>query len=141
LSKENIAIVQSLYDAFARGDVPSVLGALSPGIEWREAENFPYADRNPYIGPDAVLQGIFMRVGAEWDGFAATPERLLDAGDTVVALGRYTGKYKATGKSVNAQFVHVWSLEDGKAVRFQQYTDTLQVAEAVLKGQAAVQDR
>jgi hypothetical protein len=141
LSKENVAIVQSLYDAFARGDVPAVLGALSPGIEWREAENFPYADRNPYIGPEAVLQGIFMRVGAEWDGFGATPERLLDAGDTVVALGRYTGKYKASGKSVNAQFVHVWSLENGKAIRFQQYTDTLQFAQAILKGQAAVLDR
>ncbi len=123
-------MVQSLYDAFARGDVPAVLGSMSSGIEWREAENFLYADRNPYTGPSAVLEGVFMRIGAEWDGFAATPERLLDAGDTVVSLGRYTGKYKATGKSVDAQFVHVWLLENGKAVRFQQYTDTLQFAEA-----------
>jgi ketosteroid isomerase-like protein len=130
LSQNNVTIVQSLYDAFARGDVPAVLGSLSAGIDWREAENFPYADRSPYIGPDAVLQGVFMRVGTEWEGFGATPERLLDAGDTVVALGRYTGTYKATGKSVNAQFVHIWSLENGKAVRFQQYTDTLQFAQA-----------
>ena len=121
--------MRSLYGAFARGDVPAVLGGLAAGIEWREAENFIYADGNPYIGPDAVLQGIFMRVGMEWDGFAATPERMLDAGDTVVTLGRYTGSYKATGKSINAQFVHVWSLENGKVVRFQQYTDTLQFAE------------
>ena len=122
--------MRSLYGAFARGDVPAVLGGMASGIEWREAENFIYADRNPYIGPDAVLQGVFMRVGMEWDGFAATPERLLDAGDTVVTLGRYTGKCKATGKSINAQFAHVWSLENGKVVRFQQYTDTLQVAQA-----------
>ena len=130
MSQENVEIVRSLYAAFARGDVPAVLGGMAPAIDWREADNFIYADGNPYIGPDAVLQ-IFLRVGVEWDGFAATPERFLDAGDTVVVPGRYTGKHKATGKSIDAQFAHVWSLENGKVARFQQYTDTLQVAQAV----------
>lgn len=130
MSQANVEMVKSLYGAFARGDVPAVLAGLDAKVEWREADNFIYADGNPYIGPDAVLQGVFMRVGMEWDGFAATPERLLDAGDTVVSLGRYTGKYKATGKRIDAQFVHVFSLENGKVVRFQQYADTLQVAQA-----------
>ena len=130
MSQANVEIVKSLYGAFGRGDVPAVLAGLDAKVEWREAENFIYADGNPYIGPDAVLQGVFMRVGTEWDGFAATSERLLDAGDTVVSLGRYTGKYKATGKRIDAQFVHVFSLENGKVVRFQQYADTLQVAQA-----------
>jgi uncharacterized protein len=130
LSQANVEIVRSLYGAFARGDVPAVLAGLDAKVEWREADNFIYADGNPYIGHDAVLQGVFMRVGMEWDGFAATSERLLDAGDTVVSLGRYTGKYKATGKRIDAQFVHVFSVENGKVVRFQQYTDTLQVAQA-----------
>ncbi len=130
MSQANVEIVRSLYGAFARGDVPAVLAGLDAKVEWREADNFIYADGNPYIGHDAVLQGVFMRVATEWDGFAATSERLLDAGDTVVSLGRYTGEYKATGKRIDAQFVHVFSLENGKVVRFQQYADTLQVAQA-----------
>jgi uncharacterized protein len=95
---------------------------------WNEAENFPYADKNPYVGPDAIVQGIFMRLATEWDGFTVAPEEILDAGDTVVVLGRYRGSYKTTGKPQNTQMVHVWRVQDGKVAQFQQYADTLQVA-------------
>lgn len=133
MSEENLNIVRGLYDAFAKGDVQSILGNLDKEIEWNEAENFLYADRNPYIGPEAVLTGVFMRLGTQWDKFTCTPERLIDAGDsTVVVLGRYSGGYLRTGKKVNAQMVHVWELRDGKVYKFQQYTDTKQFADAVL---------
>ncbi len=128
MSEENVALVRGIYDAFAAGDIPGVLGRMSPDIVWNEAENFPYADRNPYRGPDAVLGGVFARIGAEWDGFAVVPEELLDAGDTIVMLGRYKGSCKATGMAQNTQVVHVWRIADGKATAFQQYADTLQVA-------------
>jgi uncharacterized protein len=128
MSKENVALIQGIYDAFAKGDVPGVLGRMSPGIVWNEAENFPYADRNPYVGGDAIVQGVFMRLATEWDGFTVKPEEILDAGDTVVVLGRYLGAYKATGKPQNTQMVHVWRVKDGKVAQFQQYADTLQVA-------------
>lgn len=130
MSQANVDLMKSLYDAFARGDAAAVLGGMDPGIVWNEAENFPYADRNPYVGPMAVAEGVFGRIAAEWDDFRVVPEELLDAGDTVVALGRYSGTYKATGKSINAQFVHVWRLSQGKVTRFQQYADTAQAAAA-----------
>jgi ketosteroid isomerase-like protein len=128
MSQENVDLICAIYDAFAAGDVPGVLSRMSPDIVWNEAENFPYADGNPYVGPQAVLQGVFARIGAEWDGFEAAPDELLDAGDTVVALGRYRGIFKATGKRLDAQLAHVWRVADGKAAAFQQYTDTLQAA-------------
>jgi ketosteroid isomerase-like protein len=127
MSKENVALVRAIYDAFAKGDVPNVLGAMAPDIVWNEAENYPYADRNPYVGPGAVAEGVFMRIGGEWDGFSVKMDELLDAGDTVVALGRYTGTSKATGKALNQQAAHIWRLKDGKVTRFQQYADTLHV--------------
>lgn len=130
MSQQNIDIISGVYDAFARGDIPGVLGALAADVDWREAENFMYADRNPYIGPQAVLEGVFARIGAEWEGFQATPDTLLDAGDAVVAQGHYSGVYKATGRSVRAQFAHVFTFRDGKVATFQQYTDTKQFAEA-----------
>lgn len=124
------AVIQGIYDGFARGDVAAVLGAMSGDIVWNEAENFPYADSNPYRGPDAVAAGVFGRLGAEWDGFTVTIEEMIEAGDRVVALGRYTGTYKATRKAISAQLVHVWRVRDGKAVSFQQYADTHQVRRA-----------
>lgn len=126
----NREIIQSLYEAFARGDAGTVLGAFDPGIVWNDAENFPYADRNPYVGPQAVAEGIFGRIMTEWDGFTVNPETLLQDGDAVVALGRYRGTFRATGRAIDAQFAHVWTLRDGRVVQFQQYVDTAQVARA-----------
>ena len=125
----NLNAVQGVYDAFAKGDIPSVLGFLSHDIDWTEAEGFPYG--GTYIGPNAVLEGVFMRLGTEWEGFAAVPDEFIDGGDTVVVLGRYIGTYKATGKSFQANFAHVWQVREGKAVRFVQYTDTLLVQRAL----------
>ncbi len=128
MSQANVDLIRGLYDAFAAGDIAGVLGRMSPDIVWNEAENFIYADNNPYRGPEAILNGVFARIGAEWDGFAAIPEEIIDGGDTVIALGRYRGTYKATGWPLDAQLVHVWRVADGKAAAFQQYTDTLQAA-------------
>ena len=121
--------MQKVYDAFAKGDIPSVLGFLTPDSEWTEAEGFPYG--GTYRGPRAVLEGVFMRLGSEWNGFAAVPDEFIDGGDTIVALGKYSGTYKKTGKSFQANFAHVWKLKDGKAVRFVQYVDTLLVHRAL----------
>ena len=130
MPQENVAVVRAIYDAFAAGDMPAFVALLAPDMVWNEAENFPYADRNPYVGPDAILSGLFARIAAEWDGFAAVPDELLDAGDTVVALGRYRGAHRETGRAMDVQMAHVWRVADGRATAFQQYADTLAVARA-----------
>lgn len=124
----NTQLVSDIYASFAQGDIPAVLGCFSPEIVWHEAENFPYADGNPYHGPEAVLNGVFARCGGEWDGFAVEIDEIIDAGDTIIATGRYLGTYKATGKPQNTQIAHIWRIKDGKAVAFQQHADTLHVA-------------
>lgn len=128
MSRQNVELVRGLYEAFAAGDVEGVLGCLDPDIVWLEAEGNPYADGNPYVGPDAVAQGVFARCIGEWDGFAVAVDELLDAGDTVIMLGRYHGTYKATGLAQHTQVVHVWRIANGAAVRFQQFADTRQLA-------------
>jgi len=127
---QNGDIVKGLYKAFAGGDVAAVLGALDPGIQWREADGVLYADRNPYVGPQAVAEGVFMRLVSDVENFRVVPGNIIDGGDTVVAEGRYSGKVKATGTPLDAQFAHVWEFRNGKVVRFQQYTDTRQWATA-----------
>lgn len=131
MSQSNREIIVSVYAAFARADGPTVLSAFDPAIVWTEAEGFPYADRNPYVGPMAVAEGVFFRLAFEWDNFQAVPSEYLDAGDRIIALGRYTGTYKATKIEIDAQFAHIWTLRDGKIAAFQQYTDTAQAARAV----------
>lgn len=125
----NLDKIKAVYDAFAKGDIPTVLEVMSADIEWTEAEGFPYG--GTYRGPRAVLEGVFMRLGSEWNGFAAVPHDFIDGGDAVVVLGKYSGTYKATNKSFQAEFAHVWKFREGKAVRFVQYADTLLVQRAV----------
>jgi uncharacterized protein len=55
------------------------------------------------------------------------PKEFYDAGDTVVVEGRYTGTYKATGKSADAQFCHVFKIRNGRLASFQQFVDTAQM--------------
>ena len=126
---DNLETLRNAYDAFARGDVPAVLAVFAPDVSWTEAEGFPYG--GTYVGPEAVLNGVFMRLGTEWDGYAAVPHEFVAQGDRIVALGQYSGKYKITGKSFSAPFAHAWDFRDGKVVRFRQYTDTAVVQSAV----------
>lgn len=118
----NLDLVRGVYAAFALGDIPSVLAALAPAMRWTEAAGGPYGGVS--IGPNAVLENVFMKIGGEWDGFSAIPGEFVADGDTIVALGEYSGTYKATGKSFKAPFAHVWKFEGGKAVSFHQHTDT-----------------
>jgi hypothetical protein len=123
----NVQTVRGLYEAFAKGDIPAVLGGFDSKIEWREAEGNPYSmEGEAWIGGDQILQELFMKLGTEWDGFTVQPSEFHDAGDTVVVEGRYTGTFKGTGKSIDAQMCHVFKLRDGKVTSFQQFVDTAQ---------------
>ena len=124
----NVHIANGIYDAFGRGDIPTVLAAFHPRIEWREAEGNPYQpDGAAWLGPDAVLEKLFKRIGAEWEGFTLTVRTLHDAGDCVVMEGRYTGTFKPTGRRLDAQVCHVLRFLDGRLASFQQYADTAQL--------------
>ncbi len=128
----NVDTVKHLYGAFAQGDIPTVLAGMSPGIEWREAEGNPYQPSGAaWVGGDAIVQNLFMKLGTEWEGFALHPERFHDAGQTVVVEGRYSGKYKATGIDADLQYCHVFTFEGDKLARFQQFTDTAQMQKAM----------
>lgn len=114
--------IRSIYTSFARGDIPAVLSALAPDVKWTEAEGFPYG--GTYSGPEAILRNVFVKFGTEWDGFAAVPHEFVVDGESVVALGEYSGKYKTTGKRILVPFAHVWKLQHGKVITFRQHTDT-----------------
>lgn len=128
----NRQVIQGIYDAFGKGDLPAVLAVFDPQIEWREAEGNPYEmSGRAWIGGEAVTQNLFAKLAEDWDGFTVTPTSFHDAGDSVVAEGRYTGTHKVTGKRIDMQFCHVWRLSGGQVKSFQQYCDTAQFQDAV----------
>ena len=128
---QNTDLARKLYDAFAAGDIESVMGAMDPNIEWFEAEGNPYDPGGPFVGPQGILDGLFVRLGTEWDDFRVTPKEFRETDSGVVVEGRYTGVYKETGKAMDAEFAHVWKLKDGKITTFKQYTDTHQMQQVL----------
>jgi hypothetical protein len=107
---------------------------MDPNIVWNEAEGFPYADGNPYIGPDAIVQGVFARLGSEWDNFHIADLKLHDmSNNMVLATGRYQGTYKKNGAPLDVPMAHLWTLKDAKIIGFQQYTNTKGVAKTIGK--------
>jgi ketosteroid isomerase-like protein len=123
----NKEIIEKAYASFATGDVPAARGAMADDIQWTEADGFPLA--GTYVGPQAVLEGVFMRLGEIGDDFAVEPEQFVADGDIVVALGSYSWKHKSSGEPAVVKMAHVWTMAGGKAVAFQQHVDTIRVRE------------
>ncbi|HEV2665762.1 MAG TPA: nuclear transport factor 2 family protein [Blastocatellia bacterium] len=130
MSQENISVINRIYEAFGQRDFAAVLDLFGPTFEWVAAVNSPLADRSPYRGLDEVREGVFMRIAAGFDSLTVRVDEIFGAGNKVVALGFYDGVYKANGKRFQAQVAHIWTLANGKAIKFQQYVDTYQLAES-----------
>lgn len=130
----NVTIIDGVYNAFSTGDMPKVLGAMDANIVWNEAESNALAVGNPYIGPDAVLNGVFAPLGGMYEGFTLKNIELHDmSNNQVLATLRYNATVKSTGKKMDVQAAHLWTLKDGKIVAFQQYVDTKKLADAEKK--------
>ncbi len=129
MSSKNYHAIKAHYAGSDAKDLAAMMAPITPRTAWTEMAGFPYA--GTYVGPDAIIEGVFKRIGEEWDGYTFTLERLVDGDATIVGIGSYSGTYKKTGRSMNVRVVHVWDMEDGKAVRFEQFTDTKLVAAAM----------
>jgi len=124
----SVRTIQAAYAAFAKNDPSVLFGAMAPDIQWNEAEGNPLSDRNPYVGAQAIGEGVFGRLLGAIDGFTAAPDRFVDGGADVIVLGRYGGTMKQGGAKLDAPFCHVYRFEGDRIVSFQQFTDSEQWA-------------
>ncbi len=128
--RRNPRIVLRLYQAFAEGDLDTILEIIHPDVVWIESEGIPYG--GTFVGRDAVFEGVFGNIAAEWDNFIAAVDEVIDGGKQVVTVGRDSGTYKATGKSMEAPTISVWTLNHkGQVFRFLQVIDPQAVLSAV----------
>lgn len=131
MSQENINTINKIYDAFNQRDYEAVLKFFDSTVEWRAADSSPLSDKSPYHGLDAVREGVFNRIAAGFERLTIRVDELFEAENKVVILGYYDGVSKANGKQFQAQVAHIWTLADGKIIKFQQYLDTYRVAESL----------
>jgi ketosteroid isomerase-like protein len=117
----NIQIVQSAYEAFARGDIETMLGSLAPTFEWREPDGSLYA--GVYRTREELVEKLLMRLGADFE-LTMTPDEIVEVGSTVIVRGRYEGTHRRTGKKATCRYVSFNEFEDGKLARYEHFFDT-----------------
>ena len=130
MSQANVELVRRVYEAFGRGDVDAVFAAMKPDIEWDESEGMPYG--GVYHGRDAIVENVFGPILTDVQDFTAAPDEILAIDDArVMARGRHGG----TGAAgpVDARFIHIWTVTDGKVSRYEQLADTRRFCDAVGK--------
>lgn len=124
----NLDVITAHYEASDRGDLDGMLAPIGPETTWTEAAGFPYA--GTYTGPDEVKRNVFEAIARDWDGYQFTLSALLDAGDSIVGLGTYTGTNRKSGKAFTARVAHVWKFDGDQVASFEQIVDSAPVAAA-----------
>jgi len=136
MSEQNKAIVEKMYAAFGRGDIQTVLDHLAPNVEWtmEGPSTLPFTGKK--IGPAQVLT-FFQALGTTQENQKLTVDEYIVQGDKVATTGRYAATVKATGKRFDCAVAHVFTFRDGKVVKFLDFVDTAQMADAYVSAAAA----
>jgi ketosteroid isomerase-like protein len=125
----NVNLIEATYDAFNNRDYEAVMSRFAEDFLWIAADNSPLADRSPYHGVGEIRSGVFERIEAAFEELIVVPDEIFAGdGDRIVVLGYYNGKFRGKDERFRTQVAHVWTVRDGKAVKFQQYLDTLKLA-------------
>lgn len=125
----NIKVVQELYQAFREQDYDTFSRLSTEDIEWIQNEGFPSGAT--YKGASAVIEGVFKANNDKWSDFAYHIEEILDAGNSVIVIGKYSGRDRLSGKSMSAAAAHIYDLHDGKIARFRMFADTKSIWNAM----------
>jgi uncharacterized protein len=129
MNNPNIAFVKSLYVAFQQRHIETILDAVAPNVDWQTVGRpKDYPAFGPRKGRAAVEE--FFGIVAENETFSEfSPREFFCDSDRVFAFGRYAGTMKRTGRKFETEWVHVFTIRDGKVTRFREHTDTAQFAE------------
>jgi ketosteroid isomerase-like protein len=117
---DSVSLIRGGYEAFARGDIPAVLGLFAPTMQWYSPDSIP--NGGTYTGP-AEVGGFFATLPEMYTDLSVQPETFVDRGDTVAVVGRHSGR-TAAGNDFELPFVHVWTVSKGKATSFTEHLDT-----------------
>lgn len=125
----NVAIIKDAYAAFGRGDIATILEMLTDDVKWYlpGPSDVPAAGR--YVGPTQVAE-FFSRLGQSDEVLAFEPRSYFADGNTVVVLGRYSARVRATGRTTDFEWVHVFMMRDGRVASWEEFYDTLEAAKA-----------
>ena len=130
MSAANVTLVQGLYAAFRRGNIDPIIAAMAPDVDWEvvgRKSDYPTIGR--YKGAQDV-RDFFRLVGELQQAHEFAPGEFSISGNKVFVTGYYAWTVKKTGRKVSADWIHIFTIKDGKVTAFREFTDTAQAVEA-----------
>lgn len=121
-----LELVRAVYASHEQRDTPGLLELLAEDVVWETAESHPYAGEGPWRGHHEVVRNVVDPINNDWIDYVTEVDEIIDAGDRIIVTARYKGVYKKTGRKLDAQVCVIYTVKDGRIVRFQQFTDTAQ---------------
>lgn len=103
-------------------DLAEMLADTDRCTGWTEMTSFPLT--STYVGVAAIGTGVFQVLQRDWEDLRVETERLIDSGDSVVAVGRHAATHRHSGKLFEARVARVRTVEDGRTHRSEQFCDT-----------------
>jgi uncharacterized protein len=119
-AEANVDVVRKGYASYASGDVATIFALFDPEIEITQTTELPWGGH--YKG-HAEAKQFFEKIFANVQAMPQ-PDSYISAGESVVAIGRLRGHAKQSGKLIDLAIAHVWTVRDGRIVRFDAYIDT-----------------
>jgi len=130
MNKHVIDSLRHAYDAFSRGDIQGAVDAvdLDPDILWSEPESF-YAG-GTYRGPQGVAEYLTLSYEAS-EKIQMLPEEILEVGDKIFVLVHFQAWPKGGGQPREGRIADVYTVQDGKIVQMQAYSDPEEARKAL----------
>lgn len=130
--QNNADVVRQAYNNFKTGNINALLNLLADDVDWRlpAIKNVPFAKR--FQGRAGVGQ-FFAGVGENQEVIRFEPKEFISEGDKVAVIGHYEWRVKSTGKNFEGDWVHVFTVRNGKVTAFLEFTDTAAAAAAYEK--------
>ena len=119
MSQEDVSAIRSFYDAFARKDLPAIFAMLHPQVEFYQSALLPWG--GAYRGLEEAKR-YFTTLVAHVES-RVDIDTIIDADEHIVAVGHSRGRIKANGNAFEVAVAHVWTMRQGKALRFENYLD------------------
>jgi ketosteroid isomerase-like protein len=127
MTQEDVRAIRGLYDAFGRKDLPAIFAVLHPQVEFYQSALLPWG--GIYRGQEEAKR--FFTTLVEHVESRIDVDEIIDAGEHLVAVGHSRGRVKASGQAFEVAIVHVWTMRQGKALRFENYIDTPKMLRAL----------
>lgn len=132
----NIEIVENAYEKFSRGDIIGLLGLFTDDIDWET----PHIENAPFAGNRLGLEEVeeFFKLLAESQDFSYfEPTEFIAQGNKVVVLGRSKATVKSTDRSYETDWVHIFTIHEGKITNFHEFFDNALATRAFQKTASA----